>query len=138
MIQPPDLLWPRRIIWGLAGIIWFFWIAYEDRGLLALTLVSTTIAVAAGATVLDWWTEGALLPRKTWLLRTGIVGGLAGAAIGPLSALLMLLKLGLHAHPQPDFTPEEFVTALSRTVYWAALGAVIGVALGLATKKAPP
>jgi hypothetical protein len=42
----------------------------------------------------------------------------------------MLVKLGLHAHPAPDFGPEQFVQALSRSVYWAILGALIGAAFG--------
>ncbi len=135
MIQPPDLTSARRIAWGLAGLLWFFWIAYEDQGLVALSFVAAAIAFAAGLTVLNRWAAGEMLPRRRWLLHSGSVGLVAGAAIGPLTALLMLVKLGLHAHPDPDFGPEQFMMALSRTFYWAGLGTLIGLALGIAVRE---
>ncbi len=136
MIQPPDLTLVRRIAWGLAGLLWFFWIAYEDQGLTALSFVAAAIAFAAGLTVLNRWVGGEMLPRRQWLLHTGSVGLVAGAAVGPLTALLMLVKLGLHAHPEADFGPDQFLLALTRTIYWAGLGALIGLALGFAVREA--
>lgn len=136
MIQPPDLTLVRRIAWGLAGLLWFFWIAYEDQGLTALSFVAAAIAFAAGLTVLNRWVGGEMLPRRQWLLHTGSVGLVAGAAVGPLTALLMLVKLGLHAHPEADFGPDQFLLALTRTIYWAGLGALIGLALGFAAREA--
>lgn len=135
MIQPPDLTLVRRAAWGLAGVLWFFWIAYEDRGLQALSFVAAAIALAAGLTVVNRWVAGEELARRKWLLRTGTVGLAAGVAVGPLTALLMLVKLGLHAHPVPDFGPEQFIQALSHTLYWAGLGTMIGLALGLAVRE---
>jgi hypothetical protein len=136
MIQPPDLTLVRRIAWGLAGLLWFFWIAYEDQGLTALSFVAAAIAFAAGLTVLNRWVGGEMLPRRQWLLHTGSVGLVAGAAVGPLTALLMLVKLGLHAHPEADFGPDQFLLALTRTIYWAGLGALIGLTLGFAVREA--
>ncbi|MFQ5922764.1 MAG: hypothetical protein ACE5M4_07960 [Anaerolineales bacterium] len=135
MIQSPDLTLVRRVAWGLGGVLWFFWIAYEDRGLEALTFVAVVIAFAAGLTVLNRWVGGEKLAQRKWLLRTGAVGLVAGAAVGPLTALLMLVKLGLHVHPEPDFGPAQFIQALSRTIYWAGLGAMIGFALGLVVRN---
>ena len=135
VIRPPDLTLLRRVAWGLAGVLWFFWIAYEDRGLEALTYVALVIASAAGLTVLNRWVGDEKLPRRKWLLRTGAVGLGAGASVSPLTALLMLVKLGLHAHPELDFGPEQFIQALSRTIYWAALGAMIGLAFGLFVRE---
>lgn len=135
MIQAPDLALVRRLAWGLAGVFWFFWIAYEDRGLEVLTFIAVAIAFAAGLTSLNRWVGAEKLPRRKWLLSAGAVGLVAGAAVGPLTALLMLVKMGLHAHPQLDFGPEQFVQALSRTAYWAALGMLIGVAFGLFARE---
>jgi hypothetical protein len=125
----------RRAAWGVAGLLWFFWIAYEDRGLEALSFVAAAIAFAAGLTALNRWVGSEMLSRRAWLMRTAGVGLVVGAAIGPITALLMLLKLGLHAHPDPDFGLEQFVLALTRTVYWAGLGALIGFALGYAVRE---
>ncbi|MEE9216618.1 MAG: hypothetical protein V3U32_04205 [Anaerolineales bacterium] len=135
MIQPPDLTLVRRVAWGLAGLLSFFWIAYEDQGLVALSFVAAAIAFAAALTSLSRWVVGETLPRRKWLLHTGAVGFVAGAAVGPLTALLMLVKLGLHAHPEADFGPDQFILALTRTPYWAGLGALIGSALGIAVRE---
>ena len=135
MIQPPDLTLLRHAAWGVAGLISFFWIAYEDRGLEAISFVAAAIAFAGGLAVLNRSVGSEKLSRKSWLMRTAMVGLVAGAAIGPVTALLMLVKLGLHAHPNSDFGPEQFALALTRTVYWAGLGALIGLALGLTVRE---
>ncbi len=135
MIQPPDLTMVRSAAWGLAGLLWFFWIAYEDQGLEALSFVAAAIAFAAGLTALNRWVGSEKLLRRTWLMRTAGVGLAAGAAVGPLTALLMLIKLGLHAHPEADFGPDQFILALTRTIYWAGLGILVGLALGFAARE---
>ena len=135
MIHAPDLTLVRRVAWGLAGVLLFFWIAYEDRGLEVLTFVAVVVAFAAGLTGLNRWVGSDKLPRRKWLVSVGAVGLVAGAAVGPLTALLMLVKMGLHVHPQLDFGPAQFIQALSRTAYWAALGMLIGVAFGLFARE---
>lgn len=135
MIHPPELKLLRRLAWGLAGILWFFWIAYEDQGLEVLTIVAVSIAFAGGLTALGRWVDPEPLPRQQWLIRTGAVGLGAGIAVGPLTVLLMLIKMGLHAHPEPDFVPEQFAEALARTPYWAILGMLIGFVLGLFARE---
>ncbi len=135
MIQPPDFTLLRRLAWGLAGVLGFFWIAYEDQGLTTLSFVAAAIAFASGLTVLNRWVGGGKIPRRRWLLSTASVGLIAGAAVGPLTALLMLVKLGLHAHPDADFGPDQFVQALSRTPYWAGLGVLIGLVLGFTVRE---
>ena len=135
MIQAPDLTLLRRVAWGLAGVLGFFWIAYEDQGLTAISFVAAAIAFASGLTVLNRWVGSEKLPRRKWLLSSASVGFIAGAAVGPLTALLMLVKLGLHAHPDADFGPDQFVQALSGTLYWAGLGVLIRLALGYTVRE---
>ncbi len=135
MIEPPSFTWARRLSWGLAGILCFFWIAYEDQGLTAISIVAVAIALAGGITVFSRWMGNEPQPRRRWVVSSTVTGLVAGAAIGPLTALLMLVKLGLHAHPVPDFDPGQFLQALSRTIYWAVLGAAIGAALGLVNRE---
>ena len=135
MIQPPDLKWPRRILWGMAGGLWFLWIAYEDRGLGAVTTVSAVIGTAGGLTLLNLWRKSGPLNRKDWIVRLGATGLMAGAAIGPLNALMMLIKVSLHAHPQSDFTAAQVVQALGRTWISAGVGLAIGMAAGFATRR---
>jgi hypothetical protein len=60
-----------------------------------------------------------------------LVGLAAGAAVGPLAALLMLIKVSIHAHPVPDFTPADLRAAIGRTPLWAGVGLLAGAAAAL-------
>ena len=135
MITAPDLTWRRRILWGFAGVLWFFWIAYEDQGLIAVTIVAVTISAAASITLFERSTQNQTMPRRAWLAKTGFAGFVAGLAVGPISALLMLIKLGLHAHGEPDFAPDDFALALMRSIGWALLGAGLGILLGFLRRE---
>lgn len=131
MIASPNFTWARRAAWGLAGVLWFFWIAYEDQGLTVISIVAAVIAFAGGLTAFGRWIGDEPQQRRSWVIKGASVGLVAGALIGPVTALLMLVKLGLHAHPVPDFGPEQFLQALSRTIYWAILGTATGAGLGM-------
>jgi hypothetical protein len=61
-------------------------------------------------------------------------GALAGALAGPLAGLLMLLKISLHSHLQPDYELSDVVAVLTWTPVGAILGGVIGAGLALIQK----
>lgn len=132
MIHPPALIWPTRIAWGLAGLAWFVWLAYEDNGLTAVQLVAGLIAVATGLTVLRRLVDDrAILPR-TLVVRCGLVGLLGGATAGLYASLLITVKVALHTHPQPDFSILDLLAIVGRTPAWAAAGLLAGLAGGVA------
>ena len=56
---------------------------------------------------------------------------LAGALVGPLAALLMLVKVGVHGHPQPDYAVADVLAMLAWTPLGASLGALFGLGLGM-------
>ncbi len=56
---------------------------------------------------------------------------LAGALLGPLASLLMLLKVGLHAHAVPDYALVDVLAMLAWTPVGAAVGTLFGIGLGL-------
>ncbi len=62
---------------------------------------------------------------------------LAGALLGPLAALLMLLKIGLHAHALPDYEAADVLAMLAWTPLAAAAGALFGLGLGMIRKAWP-
>lgn len=132
MIHPPALSWPTRIAWGLAGLAWFVWLAYEDNGLIAVQLVATLIAAATGLTVLRRAQDDKAIPPRTLVVRCGLVGLLSGSTVGLYAALLITVKVALHAHPQPDFSILDLLRILSRTPVWAAAGLLVGLAGGVA------
>jgi len=53
-------------------------------------------------------------------------GALAGALAGPLAGLLMLLKISLHSHVQPDYELGDVIAVLT----WAPVGAIVGAVFG--------
>lgn len=127
--QVPRLRWVIRIAWGVSGLGCAAWFAYEDRGLTAVVLLSAGLCLAAGLTA---WARVQRMPL-VWLgPRSGgaLAGLLAGAAVGPGAALLILVKTGLHAHPLPDFTAADLAAALSIWPAWTGAGLAAGWALG--------
>jgi hypothetical protein len=61
-----------------------------------------------------------------------IIGTLSGAAVSPLTLLLMAFKSGLHAHGQPDFTLSQMAAVLARTPVWALAGFLMGLGIAVA------
>jgi len=128
----PPAPWLRRVIryaWGLSGLGCAAWFAYEDRGLTPVVLLAAGLCLAAGLT--GWSrllrTSGRRLGRRP---AGALAGLLAGAAVGPSAALLILIKTGLHAHPQPDFTAADLGSVLSIWRAWTGAGLAAGWALG--------
>jgi len=138
----------QRAAWGLTGLLWFLWLAVEDRSAGGPVIVAAAACLAVGLTVLRRWRlRGAgktpapalvhslwgrrLDERMVWLAQSTLCGFGAGLVVGPVAALLMLVKVSLHGHPAPDFTGADLVGALMRTPAWALAGLCLGAALGL-------
>jgi hypothetical protein len=65
-----------------------------------------------------------------------LAGAAAGALAGPIEAVLILLKVGLHAHPVPDFSTADVVAVLSRIPIWTAAGGLLGAGAALVERSA--
>lgn len=115
-----------RGLWSVAGLFGFLWLGYEDRGLWAVSILAWLLGMAALA---------------TWRARRGPGGGdlrwwipagaALGAAVSALAVLLILVKLGLHAHPIPDFTASDVRSVLGRAPLWGIAGASLGAGSAL-------
>lgn len=91
------------------GILVLVWLSIENDSLFLLTIISALITTL-GMIV--------LLSRSSWpFLDRWYAYPLAGAVTGlliiPAALVLVLVKIGLHNHPLPDFSPEQ-VHALLR------------------------
>jgi hypothetical protein len=118
-----------RYAWGLSGLGCAAWFAYEDRGLTPVVLLAAGLCLAAGLT--GWYRLQRTPRRRLGRRAAGALAGLlAGAAVGPSAALLILIKTGLHAHPQPDFTAADLGSVLSVWRAWTGAGLAAGWAMG--------
>jgi hypothetical protein len=71
------------------------------------------------------------LPIRGQAVEMSVRGGLAGGLAGPLAGLLMLLKISLHSHVQPDYELGDVLAVLTWTPAGAILGGVFGAGLAL-------
>ncbi|MBN1666698.1 MAG: hypothetical protein JW862_06405 [Anaerolineales bacterium] len=121
----------RTPLWlRLAGILLsglgLLWLPFEDS--------HTHTVLALGSLTCVWFGLYFLHPIqvdswKGFALHI-LAGTLAGMAVIPITLLLMALKTGLHAHPQPDFSGLQITSLLNRLPIWTTTGLVVGLALG--------
>ena len=63
------------------------------------------------------------------------IGAGVGAGTALITALLMIWKTGMHAHPFPDYPTGLILDILRRAPMWALAGILVGVALALLKPK---
>lgn len=115
----------------LLGVALLFWVPFED---------SSENPAILFAYVISTWLVGALFirfknPSLFSIINISFAGILTGATITPLIILLMVLKIGLHAHLVPDYSYEQFISIINRTPIWFISGFLTGMGFGLITKS---
>ncbi|MGH2627389.1 MAG: hypothetical protein ACRDHY_12145 [Anaerolineales bacterium] len=115
--------WDLRLAWAAAGIAGFLWLGIEDQGLAGVFAVAGLLCSAIGLTVLHKRGRG-----PAWAMLIGLV---LGSAVPLAAILLMFLKVSLHSHPVPEFTPDDVRAALSRIPMWALAGLLAGAATAI-------
>lgn len=111
-----------RTAWVLTGVALVIWLAFEDRSLAAVQLLGAAIVVS----VLLTFRARRRAPNG-WIGWIAAGGG-AGALVGGVAALLIFVKTGAHAHPQPDFSMSDIMIVLGRTPIWILVGGLAGAA----------
>jgi hypothetical protein len=111
---------------GLGAAV-LVWLPFEDSSGLGAILLAAGLCSWAAAYLLR---EAGTSPRQL-ILRSAAIGVLGGLLVSPVAFFLMSLKSGLHAHPQPDYSPVEIQAVFSRTAYYAASGFLLGLASAL-------
>jgi hypothetical protein len=64
-------------------------------------------------------------------------GCILGALVPLLAAAMMLVKVALHSHIQPDFSPDDLLAVLGRIPVWVIGAGLLGAAAGLASAGRP-
>ena len=114
---------------AVIGLYVFIWIGLEDRSLILPTILGVLIATAVGLRL--WRLQVGTAIAIPELLRYALVGLISGSLAMPIAALGMLVKVSLHGHVPPDFTPAEVIEVLGRTSLWGLVGLLVSVAYGL-------
>jgi hypothetical protein len=109
----------------------FLWIGFEDRSLVLVALLGASLPAIFLAHFLLRRFGGTALPVRKSMLLLG-AGGLLAGTLAPLTtAVLMAVKVSLHAHPYPDYTPEAVVAVVARLPVWSLAGLLAGIGLAL-------
>jgi hypothetical protein len=124
------MLWAVRAAWAFSGLLWFFWLGYEDRSLTSVMLIAVAIIIAVSMTIFyrTIWSREA--PGSRGFFWTSLLGLAAGLSVGPTTVLLVAVKISLHDHTVPDFTAQDMVSVLNRMPIWGIIGLLSGMALG--------
>jgi len=122
--------WLRRLALCVMAIGLFFWLGFEDRSLSSIIVVAALVAFALGLEGLGRWTEKRPVAGTVWLLRSVLIGIIAGAMVGPIAALLALVKISLHRHAMQEFDLSSMRMILGQSLTWIAAGGLFGAAGG--------
>jgi hypothetical protein len=130
-IKSSQFLTIRRFAWSMAGLLWFLWIGYEDRGLTPILILSAVIAFSIGLEVYlrrgVRENQGQVAP----FIRGMAIGGMSGALVGPISFLLASLKTSLHQHEVSDFKTDDLIMLVEGIPIWALAGLLFGTAASI-------
>lgn len=110
--------WLRRSILAISGIAWFIWLGVEDQSVyyvLALAVLAALDALFI-LPIGDWVSDDS---GNTRPLLVVLIGLAIGACVPVVAALLMLVKVSLHSHSQPDFSLEQVLAILQTMPVWA-------------------
>ena len=112
----------------LYAAITLIWLQLEDSQVFPVVLLGT-----AGAALLVFhWLRGWLNLRRpgprAWA-EAALAGALVGLTATLTTALLMVLKAGMHGHVFPDYPPGQILALLGRAPTWTLAGALAAVGL---------
>lgn len=104
------------------------WLQLEDNHVGPVVLLG-----AAGAALLAFhWLHARVDFRRSggrvWL-EAALSGALVGLLAAVVTALLMVLKAGMHGHVFPDYPPGQILALLARAPTWTLAGALAAAGL---------
>lgn len=125
---------PRRLL-TLAALLYlaagFVWIGYEDQSARWVSLMGAGGALLGTVVFCRRRFGGGEYAPRQWLFGCALAGLAAGVAAAPMTIVLMALKVSLHSHATPDFTPGEVLAIIETLPVWGMAGLLLGAATGL-------
>ncbi len=116
---------------ALDAVAILFWAGLEDTNIApAAALGAVTAALVFGHALLARSRSGAFTASEwfVWMILGGACAGI-GAAL--CAILLMAIKVSLHSHDYPDFSPSAVIGLFTRAPGWGLAGLLIGLGLAL-------
>jgi len=123
----------ERALFLLALALALAWLTVEENSRLGAAVFGVPWAVTIAGRV--------RFPRAGPALGVILRSMVGGVCLGPLAAVLMLLKVALHSHVSPDYQLEDLVAMLAWTPIGAGLGGIVGAGVALirsAWLRGPP
>lgn len=112
-----------RLVFGLVLLAVLVWLPFEDTQLKWSFLLAAAISVVLAV---YWQSRMSFSP-----VMMPVLGALLGAAAPLVAAILLLVKIGLHGHPSPDFTWNDFLSVLRSAPAWIFGGMLLGMGAAL-------
>ena len=120
----------ERALFLLALALALAWLTVEENSRLGAAVFGVPWAVTIAGRV--------RFPRAGPALGVILRSMVGGVCLGPLAAVLMLLKVALHSHVSPDYQLEDLVAMLVWTPIGAGLGGMVGAGVALIRSAWPP
>jgi hypothetical protein len=107
------------------GILVLVWLSIENDSLFLLIIISALTTTLGMIVLLSRSSRPAL---ERWYAYP-LVGAVTGLLIIPVALVLVLVKIGLHNHPLPDFSPEQVHALLRLTPVSILAGFLTGLGI---------
>ena len=117
----------KRLLGILLGFTIILWLPVEDTDVTIALLFAISLCAWQINVILSRLKNQSPFPLRYFIL----LGALAGAAITPIAILLLVFKIGMHAHSCPDYTNQQIISLIERTPIWLAGGFFISTGLGI-------
>lgn len=117
------------IVYGASALLW---LQLEDNGALAVSLFGAALALLLALLWLSDHAGGTTHTAHLVLVGALLLGAVIGLGAALATAVLMLLKTGLHSHLFPDYPPGMILATLERAPVWMLAGALSGAGVVLA------
>lgn len=131
MLRLPHVRRLILIATALDAVAILFWAGLEDTNIaLVVTLGTITATLVFGHALLARSRSGDFKAGE-WFLWMILGGACAGVGAALCAILLMAIKVSLHSHTYPDYSPSAVIGIFSRAPQWGLAGLLIGLGLTL-------
>lgn len=135
MSRPVRVLRWVTLVWGAAILVW---LSLEDSSPVPAAILAAGVSLLLISTQMLRWKKLNTVNAGYIFPIAALFGALSGASAAITTALLMLLKTGMHAHGVPDYAFAQMLGMIERAPVWALAGALLAIGVALAVQRVKP